>query len=619
MPFRKTSVNQGQDASALNGLFDLQTQSRGAQLVQRCLGLPELDELYKLVRAARQPSEPYFSALLRELGVSWSISPLDLERIPKTGGVLVIANHPFGMIEGVVMSGLLQQLRSDTRVMANSLLARFPEVAENLILVDPFGGGQSVASNGKGLREALAWLKQGGMLGVFPAGEVASLHFSHWHVTDPDWNQSIARLAILANVPVLPVFFEGRNGMPFQLAGLVHPRLRTALLVREFLNKRRKTLEIRAGNLIPPRKLKEFTTDKERIEYFRRKTYVLANRKEPKKATPFLLPLPSRTKHAASARQARIVSPTDPILMEQEIAALGPDALLAMQGDNVVYVSNVNRIPNVVREIGRLRELTFRATGEGTGRAIDLDNFDSYYLHLFIWNRTYREIVGAYRLAQSDLILRNFGRRGFYTSTLFAYKRAFLDRLTPALEMGRSFVRLEHQKSYAALLLLWRGIGAYVAANPRYSVLFGPVSISNEYHPGSKQLIVRFLKEYCRADDLARLVRARSPFRARPVSGWDTCSGTGTVWDIEELSALIADIETDQKGVPVLLRQYLKLGGKLVSFNVDSTFSNALDGLIVVNLLKTDRRLLERYLGKAGAKSFLNWHNIRVSEHISSR
>ncbi|MFZ0593825.1 MAG: GNAT family N-acyltransferase [Bryobacteraceae bacterium] len=581
--------------------------------------MPELDELYKLVRAARQPSEPYFSALLRELGVSWSISPLDLERIPNTGGVLVIANHPFGMIEGVVMSGLLQQLRSDTRVMANSLLARFPEVAENLILVDPFGGGQPVASNRKGLREALAWLKQGRMLGVFPAGEVSSLHFPHWHVTDPDWNQSIARLAILANVPVLPVFFEGRNGVPFQLAGLVHPRLRTALLVREFLNKRRKTLEIRAGNLIPPRKLQEFASDKERIEYLRRKTYVLANRKEPKKARPFLLSIPSRTQPAASPRQARIVSPTDPILMEQEIAALGPDALLDVQGDNSVYISNANRIPNVVREIGRLRELTFRATGEGTGRSIDLDNFDSYYLHLFIWNRAYREIVGAYRLGQSDLILRNFGRRGFYTSTLFAYKRAFLDRLTPALEMGRSFVRVEHQKSYAALLLLWRGIGAYIAANPKYSVLFGPVSISNEYHPGSKQLIVRFLKEYCSAGDLARLVRARSPFRARPVSGWDTGSGTGAVWDIEELSALIADLETDQKGVPVLLRQYLKLGGKLVSFNVDSTFSNTLDGLIVVNLLKTDRRLLERYLGKAGAESFLNWHDVRASEQISSR
>ncbi|MGA8595496.1 MAG: GNAT family N-acyltransferase [Bryobacteraceae bacterium] len=619
MPTRKSSVIHAQDGPALNGLFDLETRSRSVQLVQRCLGLPELDELYKLVRAARQPSEPYFSALLRELGVSWSISPLDLERIPNTGGVLVIANHPFGMIEGVVMSGLLQQLRSDTRVMANSLLARFPEVAENLILVDPFGGGQPVASNRKGLREALAWLKQGGMLGVFPAGEVSSLHFPQGHVTDPDWNQSIARLAILANVPVLPVFFEGRNGVPFQLAGLVHPRLRTALLVREFLNKRRKTLEIRAGNLIPPRKLHEFATDRERIEYLRRKTYVLANRKEPKKATPFLLPLPSRTQHAANQRQARIVSPTDPILMEQEIGALGPDALLDLQGDNAVYVSNANRIPNVVREIGRLRELTFRATGEGTGRSIDLDNFDSYYLHLFVWNRKYREIVGAYRLGQSDLILRNFGRRGFYTSTLFAYKRAFLDRLTPALETGRSFVRVEHQKSYAALLLLWRGIGAYVAANPRYSVLFGPVSISNEYHPGSKQLIVRFLKEYCGADDLARLVRARSPFRARPVSGWDTGSGTGVVWDIEELSALIADLETDQKGVPVLLRQYLKLGGKLVSFNVDSTFSNTLDGLIVVDLLKTDRRLLERYLGKAGAESFLNWHNIRASEHISSR
>ena len=299
--------------------------------------------------------------------------------------------------------------------------------------------------------------------------------------------------------------------------------------------------------------------------------------------------------------------------MESEIAALPPEALLDQQGDTTVFLAEANRVPNIVREIGRLRELTFRETGEGSGKEIDLDEFDTYYLHLFLWNRTTREVIGAYRLGQSDLILRNFGEKGFYTGTLFAYQRGFLERIDPALEMGRSFVRREYQRSYAPLLLLWRGIGAFLRSNPRYKILFGPVSISNEYHPNSRQLIVHFLKEYCRAEDLARFVRARSPLRTRPIQGWDSDGGNSVAWDIEDLSAFIADIETDQKGVPILLKQYLRLGGKLLGFNVDPNFSNALDGLIVVDLVKTDPRLLERYMGKEAAASFLAYHSARLA------
>jgi putative hemolysin len=414
----------------------------------------------------------------------------------------------------------------------------------------------------------------------------------------------------------VPLFVEGRNSAAFQMAGLLHPRVRTLLLAREFFNKQGKTLVLRIGNLISPKKLGSFSSDEERTDYLRRKTYVLANRQEPKPPLPFLLvPLKEKlSKSTAKAEPEPVVPATDPILMEREIAALGPDALLDSQGDNQVYLAEANSVPNVVREIGRLREITFRQSGEGTGKSIDLDDFDTYYLHLFVWNTAAREIVGAYRLGQTDRLLTSFGIKGFYTATLFSYQRNFLERINPAIEMGRSFVRAEYQRSYAPLLLLWRGIGAYVARHPKYKILFGPVSISNDYHPNSRQLIVTFLKEYCRAEDLERLVRARSPFRTRPIHGWDNMTEDGTAWDIEELSALIADIETDQKGVPVLLKQYLKLGGRLLGFNIDPNFSNALDGLIVVDLVKTDQRLLDRYLGKAGASSFLAYHQGQLAE-----
>jgi putative hemolysin len=609
---RTTTSSQTDSFRSRRALFDPAQRSTGIRLLQRWLGIPALEKIYQ--RASEQlGSRSIFQSVLSVLEAKWTISAHHADRIPKTGAVVVVANHPFGIIDGVILAAMLEQVRPDVRIMANALLGQFPLIAERLIMVDPFGGESATRSNRHGLREALQWLKHDGMLVVFPAGEVSSFDFRRRGVSDPPWSPTVARLIALAKAPVVPVFLEGRNGLAFQMAGLLHSRLRTAMLPRELLNKSGRTFAIRAGNSVSFKKIESFETDAERIEFLRRKTYVLAERHEPKPPLPFLL-IPGRA--AAPAQKTipqPLVEPTDPALMEAEIGALPLESLLDEQGDTAVYLAEANRVPNIVREIGRLRELTFRETGEGTGKPIDLDEFDTYYLHLFLWNRTAREVVGAYRLGQSDLILRNFGEKGFYTGTLFAYQRGFLERINPALEMGRSFVRREYQRSYAPLLLLWRGIGAYVRANPRYKILFGPVSISNEYHPNSRQLIVHFLKEYCRAEDLARFVRARSPLRTRPIQGWD-CEGQNSVaWDIEDLSAFIADIETDQKGVPILLKQYLRLGGKLLGFNLDSNFSNALDGLIVVDLVKTDPRLLDRYMGKDGAAAFLAYHSAALA------
>ncbi len=598
------------------GVFNTLNPSLPVRLLQRYVGIPELEALYPRVEAEQLPGESYYCALLRVLGVQWSISDLDLARIPTTGACLLVANHPFGMIEGTVLGALLEGVRPDVRIMANSLMGHFPKVAEKCILVDPFGGEGAKQSNRKGMREAFEWLHRGGLLVVFPAGEVASFDAGKRVITDPPWNTGIVRMATRVKAPVVPVFFDGRNGFGFQVAGMVHPSLRSVLLTREFLNKSGKTLMLRVGNLVSAKKLEGFASDEERTDYLRRKTFVLAKRQEPKQPLPFLyMPLKEKFGKAwPKAEQEPIIAATDPVLMEREIQGLEQEALLDQQGDNQVYIVAANRAPNVVREIGRLREITFRQTGEGTGKSVDLDEFDSYYLHLFIWNQSAHEIVGAYRLGQSDRILQNFGIKGFYTATLFSYHRAFIEQVNPALEMGRSFVRAEYQRSYAPLLLLWRGIGVYARQNPQYKILFGPVSISNDYHPNSRELMVNFLRQYCRAEDLEHLVRARSPFRTRPINRWKNVLDEGTAWDIEELSTFIADIETDQKGVPVLLKQYLKLGGKLLGFNVDYRFSKALDGLIVVDLVKTDPRLLDRYMGKAGAAAFLAYHQKQVAQ-----
>jgi putative hemolysin len=280
-----------------------------------------------------------------------------------------------------------------------------------------------------------------------------------------------------------------------------------------------------------------------------------------------------------------------------DVAGLGREQRLSQASDLEVYLTPASAIPNVLEEIGRLRELTFRAVGEGTGKASDLDQFDQSYLHLFVWNAARKEVVGAYRLAGADVT------NELYTGTLFHYSDEFLKKLGPALELGRSFIRPEYQKAFAPLLVLWKGIGSYVAQNPRYKILFGPVSISNQYQAVSRELMVAFLERRASFREWAGMVSARNPFRrlAR------TPRLPKGLFDVEDLSQCVADLEPSRTGVPVLLRQYLKLGGELLGFNVDPEFSDALDGLIVVDLTRTEPRLLERYLGKGEASKFLHY------------
>jgi putative hemolysin len=411
---------------------------------------------------------------------------------------------------------------------------------------------------------------------------------------------------------VVPIYFEGANSTTFQVLGLLHPRLRTAMLPNELFNKQHREIVMRVGSAIPQARLETIESDRELIGYLRRRTYLLRHRNEmAKRRVSLAVPRHFFKQPAHEPLMAAI----DPAIMEGEIHKLPAERALAETGDLVVYYAQQSEAPNVVREIGRLRELSFRASGEGTGRASDLDSFDEYYLQLFIWDRDRREIVGAYRMGAADQIRSTRGRRGLYTHTLFRYDTRFLDRIGKALELGRSFVRPEHQRSYTPLLLLWKGIGAYVVRNPEYKVLFGAVSISNDYTPMSRELIVRYFEGQGRKDELRRMVRARSPFWMAPsILRSEDNSADIHVWNIEDLSAAVADIEAGQKGIPVLLRQYLKLGGKLVGFNVDRNFSDALDGLIVADLTKTDSRTLARYMGKEAAAAFLAHHGLPGAE-----
>jgi hypothetical protein len=259
-------------------------------------------------------------------------------------------------------------------------------------------------------------------------------------------------------------------------------------------------------------------------------------------------------------------------------------------------------LPNILLEIGRLREIAFRLEGEGSGKERDIDRFDAIYQHLFLWDREAQAIAGAYRVAKTDEILREHGPSGLYTSTLFRFSERFLETLTPGLECGRSFVAPAYQRAHQTLLLLWRGVTGIAGRDPRYHRLFGPVSISNTYSQASKWLMTQYLQEGRDRDliQLAAQVRPRRPFRKRRIYGLDPTDVSDLLDGVQDVSALISNIEADGKGIPVILKHYLKMHTTLLSFNVDREFSNCLDGLIITDLYRTDRTFLKKIMFPEG-------------------
>jgi putative hemolysin len=541
--------------------------------------------------AVREPTgQQLFEKLLEGLGVECACAPGELYRVPARGPVVAVANHPFGMVEGVILGALLLRVRPDVKFLANSMLANVPGLDRYVFPVSPFGG--AARENSKSLRQSIHWVKKGGMLVVFPAGEVSSLRLAKLEISDSKWDDTVTRIIQMTGATSLPMFFHGVNSAMFQVAGLLHPRLRTLLLPRELANKRGGKIRISIGRPIKPQSIIRLTGEGAATDYLRQRAHLLDIRQPTRKPA-----------WRIGLRPAAVIPPVRVKSLSDEIATLPAQCKLVESGGYEVYAASAEQIPDTLREIGRLREVTFRHSGEGTGRSLDIDTFDRDYTHLFLWNTDNNQVAGAYRMAGTDLV------PDLYTSTLFRFREGLLTSMNPALELGRSFVRIEYQKSFSALLLLWKGIGRYVARNPRYRTLFGPVSISRDYSEASRALIVAYLRQRCGNGDLARYVDPRRPFHAPRLRGCDPGSLASLIDNVDELSDAVADLEPDGKGIPVLLRQYLKCGGEMLAFNVDSAFSDVVDGLVVVDLMKMSRPQMEKYLGKEGSAVFLAAHS----------
>ena len=550
-----------------------------------------------------------------ELDVDFDQAQLDL--IPEEGPVIITANHPLGGHDAVSLLALVERRRPHVKIMVNKILGkmRFLSESDSIIEVDVING--AAEENRSSMREAIRFVRNGGALIVLPAGAVSHLDLKSRVVTDDPWTEHIGGLARLSKATVVPAYIGGRNSALFQCAGLIHPILRTILLPHELVTSRGMRVPIRFGEPVSPARIDRFDSADDLAQYLRALTYLLADRAQ-KDEDPALTEQAATDEQATWAAIATKPSHTGEEL-QQELDALGSDARLIAQSDLEVWCARAGDIPRLMLEVGRLRESAFRDVGEGSGRSLDLDRYDGWYWQLLLWDKKKQQLAGGYRLGMTDEIVPGHGLDGLYTHSLFEYDATLIERISPAIELGRSYVREEYQRKPTALLLLWRAIGAFIVLHPDHHRLFGPVSISNEFTSMSRQLLILFLQTHRALPVLSELVKPRNPMKISPSTHWDERRVAQAITDPEDLDALVRTIESGKRSMPILLRQYLKLDAKLLAANVDRDFGDVLDGLMFADMLHLDRRVMRFFVGADGMERFLTYHGVEVSEAMKKQ
>jgi len=558
-----------------------------AALLMEVMKLNEINEVFS--KNQHFNGLEFVDKILETIGVSIEFDENDLKNIPKTGAFIAIANHPYGGVEGLALVKLLCTVRPEAKVMVNFILKKIPNLSEFFVAVNPFENVQH-SSSISGIKATFDLLNAGVPIGIFPAGEVSTFSLEKQEITDRLWHPVVGKLIAKAKLPVVPIYFHGNNGVLFNILSFIHPTLRTAKLPSEFLNKKGLKIKLRIGKPININDISYKNNTNKLLDFLRARTYALgtALEEERKLFNPINLFKINKT-------PKDIVTETPKASIAREISHL-EDLRVWTEKNYEVYICPTPRIPNILREIGRLREITFREVGEGTNKKIDLDNYDIYYHHLFIWDKDQQNIVGAYRIGKGDEILDSFGRRGFYLSELFKIKEPFFPYLRKGIELGRSWIRKEYQQKPLPLYLLWKGILKYLIDNPQYRYMFGPVSISNNFSKFSKSLMVDFITKHHFDYELAHYVKPRNKFKA-DLSTSDAEILVNSSDTLKDLDSLISDIEHAHIKIPVMLRQYMNLNAKIICFNIDPKFADCLDGFLVVDMQNIPAEMLEK-IGK---------------------
>lgn len=546
-------------------------------ILMKVLKISTMNKIYN--RNRHKKDLHFLNSILNEFEIKFEIHDEDLKRLPETGAYITISNHPLGGIDGILLLKLLIAQRPDYKIIANFLLHRIKPLVPYVMPVNPFEEHRDAKSSLTGFMQSLRHLKEGHPLGIFPAGEVSTYKDGKL-IVDRPWEEAAMKLIKKAEVPVIPIYFHAKNSRLFYRLSGISDTLRTAKLPSELLSQKNRVIKVRIGKPISVAAQQEHETLEDFTAFLRKKTYMLSNVYEKEsllQIVPSTLKIPKQPKE--------IATPGHAALMENELQQLREEDGRLLQSKNYeVFLAGAEKIPNILHEIGRLREITFREVGEGTNRAIDLDRFDLYYHHLFLWDDEAKAIAGAYRMGLGAEIFARYGIDGFYLHDLFRFEPELYRMMRQAIEMGRAFVVKSYQQKPMPLFLLWKGVVHTTLRYPEHKYLIGGVSISNQFSNFSKSLMIEFMKSNYYDPYVAQYVKPKKEFKVKLKDADKDFAFDETQADLNKFDKLIEELEPGSLRLPVLIKKYIKQNAKVVAFNVDPLFNNAVDGLMYIRI-----------------------------------
>ena len=545
-------------------------------LLMKVLKISTINKIYD--RNKHLKDLGFLNALLDDLQIKFEIPEEDFKRLPKNGAYITISNHPLGGIDGLLLLKLMLEKEPNFKIIANFLLHRIDPMKQYIMPVNPFENHKDAKSSVIGIKETLRHLSDGKPLGMFPAGEVSTYKDGKLMVDKP-WEEGAIKVIRKAQVPVVPIYFHAKNSWLFYLLSKISGTMRTAKLPSEVFSQKHRAIKVRIGKPISVAEQNEYISIEDYSEFLRRKTYMLANPFE--KDTPFL-PTPT-LKLTKNPKEIVIAASQDNMI--KEVNSLRENDCRLLQSKNYeVFFAKAKDIPNVLHEIGRLREVTFRAVGEGTNESIDIDSYDKYYRHMFLWDADTKKIAGAYRMGLGSEIYPKFGINGFYLTDLFRFEPELHDMLHHSIEMGRAFIIKEYQQKPMPLFLLWKGIIHITLHYPEHKFLLGGVSISNQFSDFSKSLMIEFMKSNFYDPYIAQYIHPDKAFKVKLKDADKDFIFDEAEADLNKFDKLIDELEPGALRLPVLIKKYIKQNARLVAFNVDPMFNNAIDGLMYIRI-----------------------------------
>lgn len=544
-------------------------------IVEKRLGFPELNRIYAAAGGDEAPAGLFCRQALAELQTTWSLDDARKSRLESVEGPLVlVANHPFGGVDALSLIDLMETLRPGRwKIFSNAMLRRVVPLRPHLIEVDALGlTGQTKQLNRKAMMAALAHLKEGGCLAMFPARRVAHFDPELSAVVDQPWSAHALKLAARSGASLACLHFPGQNSDDFLKIPLAHVRRRSLRLGREVTGAHPRQLDCSVALQLTPPEVRQWASQPRGAERLRGHCFLEADRKS-------LAPPTEKPK-----RDATVAPPAaDPETAAKALADLLPSQRLLRRDDLELLFIRGREAPDLLQLLGRAREVTFRAAGQGVGRDVDLSPEDDYYHQLIVWDHRRGGVAGAYRTGILSTILDEQGREGLYLDHVFKIDPAFYGRFRNSMELSRSFVLPDYQKDNRVLPLLWTGL-AHLCRQQEISTLFGSVTVANHFHPASRALLHEFLRrEYGDSPEICGWIEARRPFQ--PQSRYHSLVARAYAGEkLARLDPVIRHLENQERGIPPLMRYYCQLGARFMGYHVEASFQDALYCLLRVDL-----------------------------------